>query len=283
MKKTGIRFIAFAALMTLILLLCTACMPYGGTENTAPTADPNIGSEELQEIVLQKASVLSVNMLSPIAYAQFAGASSAMTAEDMDVTVTAYKYVNDEAVELNESEYSFEIDSNGYIRVQSSEIGEVRITVTGKISGKTADATIPVVRRSLTVWDIIMLGIGLYALYMGITGKGRIYEEQFIKEGMEANYRMVVRISCIVVSLLLIGSGIIAAVDAYGLYSLIKNIIFGVAIVVIVAAMVATGRMTDKGAKKEAQEKAMAGRDLKAPNSAFDFDDNEPTIDDIRR
>lgn len=285
MKKTCTRFIAFAALLTLVMLLVTACMPYGstGTGTPAPTADPSVASEELQDIVLQNASVLSVNMLSPIAVAQFAGASSAMKAEDMDVTVTAYKIVGDEKIELGEDEYSFEVDSNGYIKVMSSELGEVHILVTGKVSGKTAEATIPVVRRSLTVWDIIMLGIGLYAFGMGITGKGRIYEEQFIKEGMEANYRMIVRIACIVIALLLIGSGIVAAVDTYGHYALVKNIIFGVAIVIIVAAMIATGRMVDKGSKKEAQEKAMAGRDLKAPSSAFDFDDDEPTIDEIKR
>ena len=45
--------------------------------------------------------------------------------------------------------------------------------------------------------------------------------------------------------------------------------------------MVVTRLLTDTKAKKEDEAKRASGRDMKAPSAAFDFDDDEPTVDDI--
>ena len=142
--------------------------------------------------------------------------------------------------------------------------------------------SVPVVRRALSVWNIIMLGIGLYLLFAAITGKGRLYEAEFVKEGMEKKYKNIIRIGCLIVALLMIADGVVSALDAYGNYRIVSTIIFGAILVVIIVELILLNSLTDKEAKKEAQEKRLSGRDLKAPNAAFDFDEDEPTLDDLK-
>lgn len=282
MKKKNFKLIAILVAIMTLCLLTTACMGQQGA--TGPTPDPSIASPELQQIAIRHNASMFVNMRTALAYVYYAGAESdPIKAEDLaSLTVRAYKYVGEETVELDESEYQVELGDDGIITVKSSEIGEIRITAVSNAE-KTAEATIPVARQTLTIWDIILLGIGLYALYMGITGRGKIYETEFLKEGCESRYKATTRIACLVVSVCMVGSGVVAAIDAYGAYSLIKTILFAVGIAVLIASIILTNSMIDKAARKEAQIKQSSGRDLKAPAAAFDFDDQEPTVDDLKK
>ena len=81
----------------------------------------------------------------------------------------------------------------------------------------------------------------------------------------------------------MIGSGVIGICDAKNSLGTIKNIVFIAAIAAFIAGIAVTNGMIDKKAMQEATEKRNSGRDLKAPNAAFEFDDAEPTVDDVRK
>ena len=50
----------------------------------------------------------------------------------------------------------------------------------------------------------------------------------------------------------------------------------------LVAAIIWTGKYVDKNAKREAQQQPGGGVP-RAPKAAFEFDDDEPTIDDVKK
>lgn len=60
---------------------------------------------------------------------------------------------------------------------------------------------------SFSLFDYILLGIGLYVLYAGITGKGRMYNVENLKEGMEQKFKSTMR-------KLYIGLGIVMSLNA---------------------------------------------------------------------
>lgn len=276
-SKTSMRMIAILAI-AVVLLAFTACFPSYGNE-AGPTSDPTIGSEELQEINIISNASMQVNIETAIGAICYADNQNKYLKEDeVDFTVELF---DADGNEINDK-MTYEMNENGVIIVKAAEVGSIKISATSKY-GKSAEKSIPVTRQSMTIFDIILLGIGIYALYMGIVGKGKVYQNEFIKSGMEAQYKMVTRLSCIGVALCMVASGIVAALDGYGKYDLVGYILLGVALVIFIAGMVATGNMVDKKAKKEAEAKRMQGRDMKAPKAAFEFDENEPTVDDLRK
>ncbi len=127
-----------------------------------------------------------------------------------------------------------------------------------------------------------MLGVGLYLLFCGITGKGRLYESDFIKEGKEEKHKLIVRLTCLIAAMLMIGTGVLAALDGYGKLRWINYILFGAMIVVFVAALLLLRSCTDREAKRKAQASGTPGHAPSSPNAAFIFDDDEPTVDDLK-
>lgn len=275
MKKNSIRIIA-VMVITLMLCALSACMmPYGSQSSTTP--DPSeVG--EIQDIVISTYSTsIQVNMETAIAGVGYADSATEFI-EDIEYSVSAF---DADGNELSADMYEHRIE-NGIIIIKAKEIGSIVINAVSKYD-KTAEVTIPVTRQSLTPWDIIILGIGIYALGAGILGKGKVYAADFVKEGMENKHRKTVRITCITVSICMIASSIIAAIDSYGEYDIIVNILFCVGAAIFIASYFFTNSMIDKSAKKEAEEKRMQGRDLKAPSSAFEFDEDEPTVDNLKK
>lgn len=291
MKKDFVRkrtslLIACLMLAAVLLTCMTGCAANSVGQSLLEATEEELSSSpELRRIGIQTIAAIQVNIKAAAVGFYFAGENEFIGPENekfdsIAYTLTAY---DEEGNELKGADFSYEMGDNGVITVTVKKLGRVDIYVESTMTDYTAEASVSVVRQSMSVWDIIILGIGLYVLFLGITGKGKVYEAEFVKEGMELNYKRLIRICCIIISVCMVASGIIAAADGYGKLKLFKTIVFVVAVVFFIAGMIAAGNMIDKQARKEAEEKRIGGRDLKAPNAAFEFDDDEPTIDDIKK
>ncbi len=284
-KRTSL-LVACIMLAAVLLTSLTGCAANGGGQSLLEATEEELSSSpELRRIGIQTIASIQVNIKAAAVGFYFAGENEFIGPENekydsIAYTLTAY---DEEGNELKGDDFSYEMGDNGVITVTVKKLGRVDIYAESTLTDYTAEASVSVVRQSMSVWDIIILGIGLYVLFLGIAGKGKVYEAEFVKEGMELNYKRLIRICCIIISVCMIASGIIAAADGYGKLKLFKTIVFVIAIVFFIAGMIAAGNMIDKQAKKEAEEKRIGGRDLKAPNAAFVFDDDEPTIDDIKK
>jgi uncharacterized membrane-anchored protein len=114
--------------------------------------------------------------------------------------------------------------------------------------------------------DAFMIGTGVYLLFNAITGKGKIYENNSLKKGMEEKYRKVLRISLFVLSALSILNGVSTMLN-WNKYISIG--LFALLMISLVTLMVFTYRMTERSVQPAAQEP----RSRKHP--AFDFDDED--------
>lgn len=318
MRKHFTRTIALLAALFAVCMLLTACLPYGSSA-VQPKIDNEESAVTVPEadrklIFVVGRENISVNTESAVGYFCYEdnqyriltdkeydvqipevdeAGNAVMDAEGKPVTYAEKRTeIKDLSVVLYDSDnkpidtskYSFRIDEGtGYLVIKSEEMGWVEINAKNYLD-KTLEepAKVNVLRQSLSVWDIIMLGIGMYLLFAAITGKGRLYENEFVKEGQEKKHKLIVRITCLVVALLMIATGVVAALDAYGKYKFISFILLAVMLVVFITALLLLRSCTDQKAKKEAQEKRAGGHDLHAPSAAFDFDEDEPTVDDLK-
>ncbi len=168
---------------------------------------------------------------------------------------------------------------------------------------------------SISIFDILVLGIGVYVLVSAIRGKGRLFVAPGIKEEYKEKFPKLLRklYAVIGVSMLLNGGSSIAmsllyeyketvpATDAaaaqYELiprmelgefsfltpqfFSIFTIVCLGVAIAMIVLLIVFTRRMTDKEAAAKAQAEQNAAKQgqprRSMPTSAFDFSEANAT------
>ena len=191
-------------------------------------------------------------------------APKADTAEDNTVKYTVELFEKDKDGNLSETpassdKFTYEInEKNGYLFVKSSVLGEIRINASCANGSELKETVkLNVNRQSVSLFDIVMFVIGLYLLYSAISGRGRIFDAEFVKEGMEAKHKKAMRISCLAAAVIMIAAG-------------------------VVSAIIWTGKYVDKNAKREAQQQPGGGT-LRAPKAAFEFDDDEPTIDDVKK
>lgn len=216
-------------------------------------------------------------------------APKADTAEDNTVKYTVELFEKDKDGNLSETpassdKFTYEInEKNGYLFVKSSVLGEIRINASCANGSELKETVkLNVNRQSVSLFDIVMFVIGLYLLYSAISGRGRIFDAEFVKEGMEAKYKKAMRISCLAAAVIMIAAGVVSALDGFGKLQTVSMILFGLLCAVFVAAIIWTGKYVDKNAKREAQQQPGGGT-LRAPKAAFEFDDDEPTIDDVKK
>ena len=214
-------------------------------------------------------------------------APKADTAEDNTVKYTVELFEKDKDGNLSETpassdKFTYEInEKNGYLFVKSSVLGEIRINASCANGSELKETVkLNVNRQSVSLFDIVMFVIGLYLLYSAISGRGRIFDAEFVKEGMEAKHKKAMRISCLAAAVIMIAAGVVSALDGFGKLQTVSMILFGLLCAVFVAAIIWTGKYVDKNAKREAQQQPGGGT-LRAPKAAFEFDDDEPTIDDV--
>ena len=216
-------------------------------------------------------------------------APKADTAEDNTVKYTVELFEKDKDGNLSETpassdKFTYEInEKNGYLFVKSSVLGEIRINASCANGSELKETVkLNVNRQSVSLFDIVMFVIGLYLLYSAISGRGRIFDAEFVKEGMEAKHKKAMRISCLAAAVIMIAAGVVSALDGFGKLQTVSMILFGLLCAVFVAAIIWTGKYVDKNAKREAQQQPGGGVP-RAPKAAFEFDDDEPKIDDVKK
>ena len=166
--------------------------------------------------------------------------------------------------------------------------------------------------NSFSMFDYILLAMGIYVLVSGIRGKGRLFTAENIKEGMEEKFMKTMRILYIVLGVVMTINGGVSLIK-YNFYiftpatettaavwtptanlgafsfltvpvlNVLTYVCMGLCLLCIVSRLVAIRKMTDKNAParkaaaenptQQAQAARQAGHVL--PVSAFEFD--EPT------
>ena len=150
-------------------------------------------------------------------------APKADTAEDNTVKYTVELFEKDKDGNLSETpassdKFTYEInEKNGYLFVKSSVLGEIRINASCANGSELKETVkLNVNRQSVSLFDIVMFVIGLYLLYSAISGRGRIFDAEFVKEGMEAKHKKAMRISCLAAAVIMIAAGVVSALDGFG-------------------------------------------------------------------
>lgn len=162
--------------------------------------------------------------------------------------------------------------------------------------------------NSFSLFDYILLGMGVYVLVSGIRGKGRLFTAENIKEGMEEKFMKTMRILYIILGAVMTVNGCVSLVK-YNFYTfnpptaeaaaswtpsgdlgafsfltvpvlnVLTYVCMGLCLACIVYMIVAIRKMTDKNAPRkqttQAQEQAARQAGHTLPVSAFEFEEPE--------
>lgn len=318
-KKHNVRIAALIAAVLALCLALTGCMMGSGKQPSINAEDDStVAYADRQLTFAQNVQSIQVNVNTAVGFFCYEdnmykiltdktdGGSDALdtaapdattapdapkadTAEDNTVKYTVELFEKDKDGNLSETpassdKFTYEInEKNGYLFVKSSVLGEIRINASCANGSELKETVkLNVNRQSVSLFDIVMFVIGLYLLYSAISGRGRIFDAEFVKEGMEAKHKKAMRISCLAAAVIMIAAGVVSALDGFGKLQTVSMILFGLLCAVFVAAIIWTGKYVDKNAKREAQQQPGGGVP-RAPKAAFEFDDDEPTIDDVKK
>lgn len=318
-KKHNVRIAALIAAVLALCLALTGCMMGSGKQPSINAEDDStVAYADRQLTFAQNVQSIQVNVNTAVGFFCYEDnmykiltdktdngsdaldtdapdvtaapdAPKAGTAEDNTVKYTVELFEKDKDGNLSETpassdKFTYEInEKNGYLFVKSSVLGEIRINASCANGSELKETVkLNVNRQSVSLFDIVMFVIGLYLLYSAISGRGRIFDAEFVKEGMEAKHKKAMRISCLAAAVIMIAAGVVSALDGFGKLQTVSMILFGLLCAVFVAAIIWTGKYVDKNAKREAQQQPGGGVP-RAPKAAFEFDDDEPTIDDVKK
>ncbi len=318
-KKHNVRIAALIAAVLALCLALTGCMMGSGKQPSINAEDDStVSYADRQLTFAQNVQSIQVNVNTAVGFFCYEDnmykiltdktdsgsdaldtdapdattapdAPKADSAEDNTVKYTVELFEKDKDGNLSETpassdKFTYEInEKNGYLFVKSSVLGEIRINASCANGSELKETVkLNVNRQSVSLFDIVMFVIGLYLLYSAISGRGRIFDAEFVKEGMEAKHKKAMRISCLAAAVIMIAAGVVSALDGFGKLQTVSMILFGLLCAVFVAAIIWTGKYVDKNAKREAQQQPGGGT-LRAPKAAFEFDDDEPTIDDVKK
>lgn len=294
MKKL-FRITALAAVILAAAMLLTGClMPMNSASTPSKDADDSASTVpyEQRKLVFMHASAVQVNYESPLGYFIYDDNQLRILTPDsktgehddsVSYTVTVYEKGKDGSLtEASADKYTCTLRDNGYIYLKSSVIGEARVEGVCANGSTAAEVTVPIQGKGLSLFDIVIAAIGLYLIVSAILGKGRLFDQSFVREGMEKKHKTIVRVTALVVGLLMLATAAIAAFDAYDKLRIVKIVLFGVMIVLFIVSAVLMSKCMDRDKRREAQEGRYGAAGKHSPDAAFDFDDNEPTVDDIK-
>lgn len=318
-KKHNVRIAALIAAVLALCLALTGCMMGSGKQPSINAEDDStVAYADRQLTFAQNVQSIQVNVNTAVGFFCYEDnmykiltdktdsgsdaldtdapdattapdAPKADSAEDNTVKYTVELFEKDKDGNLSETpassdKFTYEInEKNGYLFVKSSVLGEIRINASCANGSELKETVkLNVNRQSVSLFDIVMFVIGLYLLYSAISGRGRIFDAEFVKEGMEAKHKKAMRISCLAAAVIMIAAGVVSALDGFGKLQTVSMILFGLLCAVFVAAIIWTGKYVDKNSKREAQQQPGGGVP-RAPKAAFEFDDDEPTIDDVKK
>lgn len=117
------------------------------------------------------------------------------------------------------------------------------------------------------------LGLGLYLLYCGISGKGAIYDDKNIKKDQRPKYRKYMRIFSLVISVLMLAGAVVDFVafsqeSPDPAWNTARTVLWATSMVVLIGIIVISVRMTDRTKSSNPTRHT-------APRAAFEFDDEE--------
>ena len=164
---------------------------------------------------------------------------------------------------------------------------------------------------TFSLFDIMLLAIAVYVLYAGITGKGRLYNAENIKEGMEEKFKALTRKIYIFLGIamiinsgasltrgLLYGQVLTEATETTAafytwepkvelggfsfmtptVFNIISYVALGITLALIIFLVIKMRAYTDKEAAKKRADSAAGSAKQSActlPRSAFEFDDED--------
>ena len=310
MKKNALRMIALISIVLIAMLALTSCFGMMGETPKVTNEETNVTVpyEQRKLGFVQNASSAQVNVDTPLGFFCYEDNQYRILTPDsktdkhddsISYTVTVYNgkkaegaqpaaggVSEDRSNKIAEGmEYAYSIKENGYLYINSKVLGDVEITArcaNGSAVGSSEPLKFEVTPHSISLFDIIIAGMGLYLLYSPIVGKGKLFQNEFVKEGMEEKHKKTVRITSLGIGILMLAAVAIALFDKYGQYRIATLIIFGLVLVAFIISTVLLRRCTDQEAKRKAMNDRYAGGGArKPPAAAFIFDENEPTVDDI--
>lgn len=233
-KKHNVRIAALIAAVLALCLALTGCMMGSGKQPSINAEDDStVAYADRQLTFAQNVQSIQVNVNTAVGFFCYEDnmykiltdktdsgsdaldtaapdltaapdAPKADTAEDNTVKYTVELFEKDKDGNLSETpassdKFTYEInEKNGYLFVKSSVLGEIRINASCANGSELKETVkLNVNRQSVSLFDIVMFVIGLYLLYSAISGRGRIFDAEFVKEGMEAKHKKAMRISCL--------------------------------------------------------------------------------------
>ena len=297
MKKNALRLIALIFTIALAATVLTGCFGMMGEMPKVTNEETNVTVpyEQRKLVFVQNAASALVNTDTPIGYFCYEDnqlrilTPNSKTEEHDDsisYTITVYNGSKAEGAQpaVDGVDYTHSIKENGYLYLNSKVLGDIDLRVSCA-NGKTIDVeNYKVAPRSISLFDVIIGAMGLYLLYSAIVGKGKLFQNDFIKEGMEDKHKTIVRITSLVIGILMIATVAIALLDKYGKYRVATLVIFGLVFIAFIISTILLRRCTDQEAKRKAMTDRYAGGGArKTPAAAFIFDGNEPTVDDVKK
>lgn len=161
-----------------------------------------------------------------------------------------------------------------------------------------------------SLFDLLLLGLGIYVLVAGITEKGKLYAADNVKEGMEEKFKSAMRKVYLALGIVMLLNGIASMLMSllyepktlqeatetaaavfemvpkfdlgawsfltYKLLTTLTYIFMGFVVALIVVMIIVLRKLTERKAAPagSAQNSRQAGHIL--PVDAFDFDEEEP-------
>lgn len=136
-------------------------------------------------------------------------------------------------------------------------------------------------KYDFSILEIVVTFLGVYIIVNAAIGKRALFSDEFIKEDKKRLFKLLTMILAVAAGLALIASGVLSMLLPY-LDSMrtVKLVLLGVAIALLLAMSIIGSVLTDKEKRMKAQETARTGGPTSSA-AAFEFDENEPTIDDV--
>lgn len=297
MKKNALRLIALIFTIALAATVLTGCFGMMGEMPKVTNEETNVTVpyEQRKLVFVQNAASALVNTDTPIGYFCYEDnqlrilTPNSKTEEHDDsisYTITVYNGSKAEGAQpaVDGVDYTHSIKENGYLYLNSKVLGDIDLRVSCANGSAIDVENYKVAPRSISLFDVIIGAMGLYLLYSAIVGKGKLFQNDFIKEGMEQKHKTIVRITSLVIGILMIATVAIALLDKYGKYRVATLVIFGLVFIAFIISAILLRRCTDQEAKRKAMTDRYAGGGArKTPAAAFIFDGNEPTVDDVKK
>ena len=291
MKRKLIRTLAIVAVLLAACLMLTGCLLTGTGSRPSIDAEDNTELElsERKLIFVQNVSYAQVNLETAVGFFCFEDNMLRILTPDsgdaaVSYTVKVYEGDKDNGGTLvSGDKYTCTLGEDGYLRLNSQVIGSLEIDAECANGSKLSTTSVPIVGKTLSLWDFAIAAMAVYLLVAAVRGKGSLFDDQFVKEGMEEKYKVTVRITSLLVALLMIATVLISAFDHYDKLRIVKIVLFGLMLAVFIVCMILLRRCIDQEKKREAQDARYGGGSVShSHEAAFVFDEDEPTVDDLK-